>query len=147
MSHTPYDALTGAIIGLARATEGNEALLTDCTHRAMLGALSMEADEKEETIIEMISAVRDEKRKLVPNCFDCAMPCGRTSDFDLHELISQEESLRTAKLELLSDLRALAKVTDSASPKIPHFYEALCFIGYDYATIEQIQKLKEKILS
>ena len=147
MSPTPYDALLGAIIGLARATEGNEDLLTASTHQATLEALSMEADEKEKAIIKMISAVREEKRKLVPNCFDCAMSCGRTSDFDLRELALEEEALRTAKLELLSDLRALAKSTDISSPKIPCFYEALCFIGYDCATTEQIQKLKEKIIS
>jgi len=147
MSHTAYDTLMGIIVGLARATEGNEDLMTESTHRAMLGALSMEDDEKEEAIIEMISAVREEKRKLVPNCFDCAMPCGRTSDFDLRELSLEEESLRTAKLELLSDLRSLAKSTDISSPKIPCFYEALCFIGYNCATTEQIQRLKEKISS
>ena len=113
----------GATVGLARATEGNEDLMTESTHRAMLRALSMEADEKEESIIEMISSVREEKRKLVPNCFDCAMPCGRTSDFDLRELSHEEEFLRTAKLELLSDLCALAKSTDISSPKIPCFYE------------------------
>ncbi len=144
-TQTRYDMLAGTLIGLARATEGNEDLVTESTHRAMLNALSLAPDADENTLSETITLLREEKRKLVPGCFDCAMPCGRTSDFDMRALANEEKSLRIAKYELLAQLRTLATHTRPSSQTIPYFYEALCFIGYDYATVEQIQNIKEKL--
>lgn len=140
-----YDTLIGAVIGLARATESNEDLVTESTHRTMLTALRLPPDASEEAILKLIPLIQAEKRKLVPNCFDCAMPCGRTSDLDLRELRKEGEALRTAKLALLTTLHKLAKNTDPLSPSIPLFYQALNFIGYDYATLEQIQNIKDQL--
>lgn len=142
----PYNTLLGAVIGLARATEGNEDLITESTHRALLTALTLPPDAPETTISEIRTLVREEKRKLVPNCFDCAMPCGRTDDFDLQMLLKEEAHIYSAKLELLQTLRTLSQTMDIPASILPHFYQSLCFIGYDYVTAEQIQRLKETVL-
>lgn len=142
----PYNTLLGAVIGLARATEGNEDLITKSTHQALLKALTLSPDAPETTISEIRMLVREEKRKLVPNCFDCAMPCGRTDDFDPQVLLKEDTLIYSAKMELLQTLRTLAPNMDTSAITLPHFYQSLCFIGYDYVTTEQIQKLKAAVL-
>lgn len=145
INHTVFDTLMGAIIGLARATEGNEDLITESTDRTMQDALAMEIDADETALFDMLDRIRDEKRKLVPNCFDCAMPCGRTSDFDMNMLANETPTLQKAKIELLALLQALAKNAPLDAQTMRIFYQALNFIGYDGATTEQIYKLAEKL--
>ena len=145
INHTLFDTLMGAIIGLARATEGNEDLITESTDRTMQDALAMEIDADETALFDMLDRIRDEKRKLVPNCFDCAMPCGRTSDFDMNMLANETPALQKAKIELLALLQALAKNAPLDAQTMRIFYQALNFIGYDGATTEQIHKLTEKL--
>ena len=145
INHTLFDTLRGAIIGLARATEGNEDLITESTNRTMQDALAMEIDADETALFDMLDRIRDEKRKLVPNCFDCAMPCGRTSDFDMNMLANETPTLQKAKIELLALLQALAKNAPLDAQTMRIFYQALNFIGYDSATTEQIYKLTKKL--
>ena len=145
INHTLFDTLMGAIIGLARATEGNEDLITESTDRTTQDALAMEIDADETALFDMLDRIRDEKRKLVPNCFDCAMPCGRTSDFDMNMLANETPALQKAKIELLALLQALAKNAPLDAQTMRIFYQALNFIGYDGATTEQIYKLAEKL--
>ena len=145
INHTVFDTLMGAIIGLARATEGNEDLITESTDRTTQDALAMEIDADETALFDMLDRIRDEKRKLVPNCFDCAMPCGRTSDFDMNMLANETPALQKAKIELLALLQALAKNAPLDAQTMRIFYQALNFIGYDGATTEQIYKLAEKL--
>lgn len=145
INHTLFDTLMGAIIGLARATEGNEDLITESTDRTMQDALAMAIDADETALFDMLDRIRDEKRKLVPNCFDCAMPCGRTSDFDMNMLANETPTLQKAKIELLALLQALAKNAPLDAQTMRIFYQALNFIGYDGATTEQIYKLAEKL--
>ena len=145
INHTVFDTLMGAIIGLARATEGNEDLITESTDRTMQDALAMAIDADETALFDMLDRIRDEKRKLVPNCFDCAMPCGRTSDFDMNMLANETPTLQKAKIELLALLQALAKNAPLDAQTMRIFYQALNFIGYDGATTEQIYKLTEKL--
>ena len=145
INHTVFDTLMGAIIGLARATEGNEDLITESTDRTTQDALAMEIDADETALFDMLDRIRDEKRKLVPNCFDCAMPCGRTSDFDMNMLANETPALQKAKIELLALLQALAKNAPLDAQTMRIFYQALNFIGYDGATMEQIYKLAEKL--
>ena len=145
INHTLFDTLMGAIIGLARATEGNEDLITESTDRTTQDALAMEIDADETALFDMLDRIRDEKRKLVPNCFDCAMPCGRTSDFDMNMLANETPTLQKAKIELLALLQALAKNAPLDAQTMRVFYQALNFIGYDGATTEQIYKLAEKL--
>ena len=145
INHTLFDTLMGAIIGLARATEGNEDLITESTDRTMQDALAMAIDADETALFDMLDRIRDEKRKLVPNCFDCAMPCGRTSDFDMNMLANETPTLQKAKIELLALLQALAKNAPLDAQTMRIFYQALNFIGYDGATTKQIYKLIEKL--
>ena len=73
------DQLTGALIGLARATDTNPP--TASTHRAVIEGLFTtltNVNFNEETILRQIETVRLEKAALIPGCSACASPCGRT---------------------------------------------------------------------
>ena len=72
------DELTGALIGLARASDGHHP--TASTHKAMIEGLFMtltNVNFNEETIRSQIETVRREAEVLIPRCSSCSSPCGR----------------------------------------------------------------------
>ena len=72
------DELTGALIGLARASDGHHP--TASTHKAMIEGLFMtltNVNFNEETIRSQIETVRQETEVLIPGCSSCSSPCGR----------------------------------------------------------------------
>ena len=79
------DKLTGALIGLARATDGNTQP-TDNTYKLLIKGLFTtitNVNFNESTIQALIDEVHAEKQTLVPNCSTCASPCGRNNDYDI----------------------------------------------------------------
>ena len=81
---TAQDRLVGALIGLSRAVDNNEHLITPDTNAALLRALTAATPAECEAAL---TALQQQKRLLVPNCFDCASPCGRTADCDFPALL------------------------------------------------------------
>lgn len=72
------DQLTGALIGLARSSEGNQT--TESTDRAMLSGLFTTVTNvnfNPDTVKEQIGLVHREREELVPVCSGCASSCGR----------------------------------------------------------------------
>lgn len=134
--------LTGVLIGLARAAEGNEYLLTDSTENVLLEglfAISPNANVDGESLTELIERVEEEKKKLVPNCYHCASPCGKSSDYDLQNLAELEDNIRSAKQQILSGLQSMINYAYHAAElgyrdqTITHFfYKALYSIGADW---------------
>lgn len=107
------ERLLSALIGLARATEGNEELMTEETGQILFQGLSMVlTDASEHTdgqnyrMNELLANIREEKKRLVPNCFACTSPCGRTADYDMREFWDAEKEQVELKLVLV---RRLAK--------------------------------------
>lgn len=123
--------LIGALIGLARATEGNEYLLTDDTAGLVLEAL---ANQDPSRVPDLLSRIDMEKRGLVPMCFLCASPCGRTNDYDMAGLSRLPEQLRQKKLTLLQRLRSFACHAGEERPNKDFqgfLYRSLYAIGMD----------------
>ena len=147
------DKLTGALIGLARATEGNDDLISSSTDKAVLEGLSAavtDAGFDDERITALIAQVQEEKRKLVPNCFFCAAPCGRTNDYDMQELRTANEDIRSLKSLILFAIRGMAAYvchaaalgfTDKDVNKF--FYKALFAIGTDWGVNELLHIVME----
>lgn len=133
-SHTLRDKLIGALVGLARATEGNEFMLTDATFRVVIDALRG-ADRDEAALTALLERADAEKRKLVPDCYHCAASCGRTDNYDLARLRLAPEEIRTLKLRILSGIRELAASGNSPifQENTVHslFYRALYAIGME----------------
>ena len=135
------EQLTGDLIGLARSAEGSMHRVTATTHEALLEGLAYTipaTDADEEKLQKLIARVEDEKRKLVPNCFNCAVPCGRTNRFNMESLWSEEGKSAALRILLLQGLRCLAVYVHQACQWGPRdeninmlFYRGLYAVGRD----------------
>lgn len=144
------DQLTGMLIGLARATEGNEFLLSPTTAEATVAGLAATAPNgpfSEEDLPAMMERVDQEKRKLVPDCYNCAAHCGRTDNYDLSRLQTLSEEARTLKLQLLHRIRGIAVRTYAASQEnfAPFLYKALYAIGMDDWNKEELTPILKEL--
>ena len=148
---TPQHAeLFGALIGLSRATFGNEDLMTSSTFAVVLEGLkaaSPESTGSPDQLSDLIRRVNEEKYKLVPSCYYCSSPCGRTSNYDMKLLDTAAEDVRSLKFFILSELCDLAARLDSAAHSLPTFealvYRALACIGEDWNADELSTVLTE----
>ena len=140
------DELTGALIGLARATQGNTQP-TERTYRLLIKGLLFTnpcVGLKAEALRELKDAVRAEKKRLVPRCWECKSPCGRNEDYDLKKLREADEDISSLKSLLLCGLRSVAACAlQTAAPgcsdqAVNEFLaKALCAIGEDLS-MEQL---------
>ena len=138
------DKLTGALIGLARATEGKttgEQGLRAETFRMItegLFATITNVSFDAEAIQNMIDKVEKEKNRLSPGCSACGTPCGKTNDYTLDNLWQAEEDIRSLKSLILFGIRGMAAYAYHAlmlgytDEEINLFFcEALYKIGYE----------------
>lgn len=143
------DELTGALIGLARATIG-DTLATEETWNVMITGLfatltNVSFDDA--AIREQISAVHRVKDALVPQCQSCGAPCGRNDDYDLRQLWEEpDEDIRSLKSLILFGLRGMAAYAYHAmvlgyrDAAIDTFFsEALCKVGETFPMEELLQ--------
>ena len=140
------DKLTGALIGLARATDG-DTKPTNSTYRTIIEGLFTTITNvsfDDETILRQIEKTHAEKEKLVPQCGGCGAPCGRNNDYDMQKLWSDNEDIRSLKSLILFGLRGMAAYayhalmlgyTDEEVNKI--FCEGLFAVGEEL-TMEQL---------
>lgn len=123
------EELIGALIGLARSVDGRgEAAEGESqefssgdsngyrpdaeTHQILLAGLCAANPEKElteENGKEWIARVEAEKNRLNPDCAVCKGKCGRTDNYDLEELETDESADRAWKEELLAGLFPMAE--------------------------------------
>lgn len=134
--------LLGALIGLARATEGNEHLITPTVTDTVIRSLAAEAPEE---ISLCLSRVEEEKRKMVPDCFYCASPCGRTDSYDLNRLGSAPTEPREMKEQLLADLCRLAPAFRNKDNWI--IYKILIAVGIEEFTAEELLPIAQELLT
>ena len=87
--HPTQDELTGALIGLARAVDGNEDLVTEKTDALMIESLFMtltNVNFDDSRIQAQIDRVHREQGRMIPRCAVCASPCGRNEDYNMEQL-------------------------------------------------------------
>lgn len=154
------ERLLSVLIGLARATEGNEELVTEETRYllfqglSMLYAASLEEDGTEDTctkahqLTELLAGIRKEKKRLVPNCFDCASPCGRTADYDMREFWDAEKECIQIKSFLVRLLAEKAEEVilqgKSNAEQAEVYFEALVVLGWN-GSRESLLRIQKKI--
>ena len=141
------DRLIGSLIGLARATDGNEHLISDSSTAVILEALSA-SNTDGETLEKLRQRIIGEKRKMVPDCFVCASPCGRTSDYDMRKLWTADEDIRSLKSQILLGIRDMAPRVFRAAAQgyrdrevEEFFYKALIVIGMDDYGVEDLNPI------
>lgn len=140
------DQLTGALIGLARAVDGNEP--TASTNRAMLEGLfttitNVNFDPK--AVSRQIEAVHYEKEALIPQCSCCSSQCVRNDDYDMNSLWQDNEDIRSLKSLILFGLRGMAAYayhalllgyTDEEVNRF--FYKGLFAIGEEEIGVDEL---------
>ena len=140
------DNLTGALIGLARATEGNESLVTPETDRLVIEGLFTtitNVNFNNATISALIDKVHKEKERLIPMCSECASACGRNNDYDMKKVWEANEDIRSLKSLILFGIRGIAAYAYHAAVLGYHdekvnqfFYKALFAVGMDWGQDE-----------
>ena len=131
------DRLLGALVGLARCTDGSEHLITPeltAFLRHSLSCSSMGISEWKTLLRE----AEERKRAMVPDCFLCANPCGRTADYDLKEMEREPKDIQECKRQLL---KLLPNAANTCQETI--LYDALVLLGMECCPPHQ---LKEVIL-
>lgn len=142
------DNLIGRLIGLARATEGNEYIVSDATAAVTVEGLCATLANRnlgESALLAIMDKVDTQKRKLVPSCYTCAASCGRTDDYDMGNLRGADEDIRSLKSLILFGIRSIAAnachVTDPGcmDASIHNFlYKGLFAIGRDDWGMEEL---------
>lgn len=134
------DQLTGALICLAGAAEGDTAP-TDNTYRTIIEGLFTTLTNvsfDDEAIIRQIEKTHREKSALVPMCESCGSSCGRNEDYDMSLVWNAGEDIRSLKSLILFGLRGMAAYAYHAlmlgysDPEVNQFFcEGLFKIGYE----------------
>ena len=149
------DRLTGALIGLAKAYFGNEHLITETTDQLVLEGLFTTVTNvnfNNETILELMDRIEAEKNKLVPDCSVCTVSCGRTENYDLQNLWTANEDIRSLKSLILFGIRGMAAYAYHAMilgykdrEVNAFFYTALFSIGMDDWGMEELLPIVMKV--
>lgn len=152
---TLRDELTGALIGLARAVNGNEDLITDSTNQVVREALAATHDvatSNNNVLSDLLHRVADEKKRIVPDCAVCLNPCGRTENYDMKNLWNAPEDIRALKLQILSDLCSIAQRTchleeahEERQNVSSFLYQVLFRLGLDHWGKEQLIPLAAEV--
>ena len=146
------DELTGALVGLSRATDGGMQATPEVWHLMIEGLFTTvtNVNFNEKTIQELIDRVHAEKARLAPDCAGCAAPCGRTSDYDMNLLWSADEDIRSLKSLILFGVRGMAAYAHHAlvlgytDDEVNRFFaKALFAIGEDWGMEELLPIVME----
>ena len=142
------DKLTGALIGLARTTDGNEHLIRPSSTAVVvegLFATLTNVNFDNDALRQLLDRVEEEKRKLVPDCFTCAAPCGKNNDYDMKQLWEADEDIRSLKSLILFGIRGVAAYAYHAAVLGYHddtvdrfFYKALIAMGMEDFGMEEL---------
>lgn len=145
------DELTGALIGLARAWEGQEASseALELMQEGLFATLTnVNFDDK--SLKELIERVRICKSQTGENCQECDSPCGRMEDYDVKNIWEAEEDIRSLKSLLLFGLRGMAayayhaRILGYREKEVDTFFaKALFLLGEDLSMEELLPVVME----
>lgn len=142
------DKLTGALIGLARAVEGNWHMVSESTDRIVVEGLFStltNVNFHNDTLKLLIEKVEREKQKIIPQCLSCVSPCGGKSNYDLEKLWNSSEDIRSLKSLILFGIRGIAAyayhamVLGYTNEEVQQFlYKALFAVGTEDWGMEEL---------
>ncbi|MDO4581849.1 MAG: hydroxylamine reductase [Bacillota bacterium] len=140
------DKLTGALIGLARACDGDTKPTAD-TYRLLIEGLFTTITNvsfDDDAIQQQIDKTHKEKQGLAPQCGGCEALCGRNDDYDMNKLWEDDEDIRSLKSLLLFGLRGMAAYAYHAlmlgytDEEVNRFFAEGLFAVGEELTVEQL---------
>lgn len=130
------EKLLGELVGLARATDGNEHLITESVTEIIVEILR--ANVRSEAQYAAYSGKIDAtKREMVPDCFHCANPCGRTAALDLRTLEGESRQIQETKFAILGEIRTLAG-SEHSHEMDRKLYRGLVILGLEGYSSEEL---------
>ncbi len=142
------DKLTGALIGLARAADGNENFVTADTDRMVIEGLFTTVTNvnfNNETIAAFIQSIEAEKLRLAAQRANCGSCCGNSDNYNMDELWQADEDIRSLKSLILFGIRGMAAYAYHAmvlgytdKDVSGFFYKALLAIGTRDAGMDEL---------
>ncbi|MCL1975360.1 MAG: hydroxylamine reductase [Firmicutes bacterium] len=145
------DILTGELIGLARAVDGNKP--DESTNKAVIDGLFITVTNvnfDDEILLRLIEIIKKEKAKYIPQCGDCAQTYSRNDAYDMTRLWKDNEDIRSLKSLLLFGMRGMAAYAHHAyalgfSDDFVNsfFYKGLFALGEDMAADELLALVME----
>ena len=146
------EKLIGALIGLARAEDGNTQP-NDHTYRLMIKGLLTDissANHDEGAVQALIDEIHEEKQRLVPDCAVCASPCGRNNDYDVADIYNAEEDVRSLKSLILFGIKSTAalinNVFGSPNKTINELIAKALFVIGDYWSTANLMAVVQEIV-
>ena len=115
--------LIRALIGLARATEGNEELISTSTIDVLYNSLN-EIDN-----VFLLNDIEIEKKKLIPLCYECTTHCGRNDAYDFNKILSS--SVSDLKLEIIDKIIKIGKSNNKDTYTYTLLFNSLFILGID----------------
>ena len=132
------DRIISALIGLVGAVSNNgKTEQTDVVVREAL--LHRNDPTMEESLVQKIHEL---KNVIAPDCATCKMPCGNTSDYDMTQFYSADESVLAAKKELLETICTVLTNNEQVTDNI---YRGIAYLGYP-VTPEDCERIREGII-
>ena len=140
------DELTGALIGLAGASEGKDrSPEADRLIVRGLFATLTNVSFDDSALNELLAEAGRLKHSLSPMCGSCTADCSRTEDFDMNRLWSEDEDIRSLKSLILFGMRGMAAYAYHAMvlghedrEVMDYFYKGLSAVGYDSYTVQDL---------
>ena len=146
------DQLTGDLVGLSRAVD-NAPDTNEGTWRLMIEGLFTTVTNvnfNEKTIRDLIDRVHAEKARLIPNCSGCPSSCDRNDDYDMAQLWTAQEDIRSLKSLILFGVRGMAAyayhamVLGYTDEEVNRFFaKALFAVGEDWGMDELLPIVME----
>lgn len=133
--------LLGELVGLARATDGNEHLITESVTDIVAEILSL--DVRSDAQYAVYSRKIDTaKQEIVPDCFRCSNPCGKTAALDLNTLEGESLHVRETKFVILDKIRTLSASERNHETDLK-LYRGLVILGLEGYSPEELTALFE----
>lgn len=146
------DELTGALVGLARATDGKKrSRATDLLMLEGLFTTITNVSFDDEAIVELTNKIRDNKTNYLEGCAGCFGGCGTTpSDLSGEDLWEGNEDIRSLRSLLLLGLRGMAAYAYHAwvlgkedQAVTDWFFKGMKALGDDHSIDEWLALLME----
>jgi len=135
------EKLLGELVGLARATDGNEHLITQSVTE-MIAEILRAHVHRESEYTAYSGKINAAKREMVPDCYLCANPCGRTAGLNLNTLEGEPRQVRETKFAILDEIRILASSERNQETDLK-LYRGLVIFGLEGYSPEELTALFE----
>ena len=119
--------IVSSLIGLSRAIEGNEDLLTKDTKLLYVKSLKENIN-----INEAIKEIETAKRNLIPDCYICQAKCGKNENYDFNLVINGEATCSNEKINILKLMVEKNKILKEYPDNyLDLMIRAFFYLGYD----------------